>query len=264
MLGHLISAAGVRTCGVRANAATRHVAAHRQPDRSRPHLILITSPSRPDQRRFTHVFPTLSDSAARIPPLWFGHGLRKPPDPDRVGLCADRPTEDIWSLRTMGIWSEPYENDLRVLTNGDELELGFDDSFGFSAAIGWQPKGFAFGFELEYRSTEHELASGKLPELGAITADATRTVETIFLNAVARQQLGWTSPSLAASAWAIRVLILIFGVWVDTPTLMLGSSRKTPSPSKDLLDLKKPSPMIWDLSPNLGGSNPTNLDSKMS
>ena len=60
---------------------------------------------------------------------------------------ADRPTEDIWSLRTMGIWSEPYENDLRVLTNGDELELGFDDSFGFSAAIGWQPKGFAFGFE---------------------------------------------------------------------------------------------------------------------
>ena len=48
-----------------------------------------------------------------------------------------------------------------VLTNGDELELGFDDSFGFSAAIGWQPKGFAFGFELEYRSTEHELVSGK-------------------------------------------------------------------------------------------------------
>ena len=105
-------------------------------------------------------------------------------------FAADRPTEDIWSLRTMGIWSEPYENDLRVLTNGDELELGFDDSFGFSAAIGWQPKGFAFGFELEYRSTEHELVSGKLPELGAITADATRTVETIFLNAVARQQLG--------------------------------------------------------------------------
>ena len=102
---------------------------------------------------------------------------------------ADRPTEDTWSVRTMGIWSEPYENDLRVLTNGDELELGFDDSFGFSAAIGWQPKGFAYGFELEYRSTEHELVSGKLPELGAITADATRTVETIFLNAVARQQL---------------------------------------------------------------------------
>ena len=103
---------------------------------------------------------------------------------------ADRPTEDIWSLRTMGIWSEPYENDLRILTNGDELELGFDDSFGFSAAIGWQPKGFAFGFELEYRSTEHELASGKLPELGAITADATRSIETIFLNAVARQKVG--------------------------------------------------------------------------
>lgn len=103
---------------------------------------------------------------------------------------ADRPTEDTWSVRTMGIWSEPYENDLRILTNGDELELGFDDSFGFSAAIGWQPKGFAFGFELEYRSTEHELVSGNLSELGAITADATRTVETIFLNAVARQQLG--------------------------------------------------------------------------
>lgn len=103
---------------------------------------------------------------------------------------ADRPTEDIWSVRTMGIWSEPYENDLRILTNGDELELGFDDSFGFSAAIGWQPKGFAFGFELEYRSTEHDLVSGNLPELGTIEADATRSVETIFLNAVARQKLG--------------------------------------------------------------------------
>ena len=42
---------------------------------------------------------------------------------------ADRPTEDTWSVRTMGIWSEPNENDLRILTNGDELELGFDDSF---------------------------------------------------------------------------------------------------------------------------------------
>ena len=103
---------------------------------------------------------------------------------------ADRPTEDIWSVRTMGIWSEPYENDLRILTNGDELELGFDDSFGFSAAIGWQPKGSAFGFELEYRSTEHDLVSGNLPELGTIEADATRSVETIFLNAVARQKLG--------------------------------------------------------------------------
>ena len=103
---------------------------------------------------------------------------------------ADRPTEDIWSVRTMGIWSEPYENDLRILTNGDELELGFDDSFGFSAAIGWQPKGFAFGFELEYRSTEHDLVSGNLPELGTIEADATRSVETIFLNAVARQKRG--------------------------------------------------------------------------
>jgi opacity protein-like surface antigen len=103
---------------------------------------------------------------------------------------ADRPTEDVWSVRTMGIWSDPYENDLRILTNGDELELGFDDSFGFSAAIGWQPKEFAFGFELEYRSTEHDLVSGNLPELGTIEADATRSVETIFLNAVARQKLG--------------------------------------------------------------------------
>ena len=66
---------------------------------------------------------------------------------------ADRPTEDIWSVRTMGIWSKPYENDLRILSNGDEQELGFDDRFGFSAAIGWQAKGFAFGFELEYQST---------------------------------------------------------------------------------------------------------------
>ena len=103
---------------------------------------------------------------------------------------ADRPSEDTWSVRAMGIWSEPKENDLRILTSGDELEMGFDDAFGASLAIGWQPKGFAFGFELEYRSTEHELVSGTLPELGAITADATRTIETIFLNAVARQQLG--------------------------------------------------------------------------
>ena len=63
----------------------------------------------------------------------------------------------------MGIWSEPYENDLRISTNGDELE---------------------------YRSTEHDLVSGNLPELGTIEVDATRSVETIFLNAVARQKLG--------------------------------------------------------------------------
>ena len=56
---------------------------------------------------------------------------------------ADRPTEDIWSLRTMGIWSEGLRKRLHSSANGDELELGFDDSFGFSAAIGWQPKGFA-------------------------------------------------------------------------------------------------------------------------
>ena len=102
---------------------------------------------------------------------------------------ADRPSEDTWSVRAMGIWSEPKENDLRILTSGDELEMGFDDAFGASLAIGWQPKGFAFGFEVEYRSTEHEMVSGTLPDLGAITADATRTVETVFLNAVARQTL---------------------------------------------------------------------------
>ena len=107
-----------------------------------------------------------------------------------AALGADRSSEDSWSLRTMGIWSEPEKNELRILTNGDELDLGFDSEFGYSAAIGWQPKGFAFGFELEYQSTEHELVSGTLSELGSISADATRSVDTIFLNAVARQKLG--------------------------------------------------------------------------
>ena len=176
---------------------------------------------------------------------------------------ADRPTEDTWSVRTMGIWSEPKENDLSILTNGDELELGFDDSFGFSAAIGWQPKGFAFGFELEYRSTEHELAQGTLPSSVRSRPMPPAPSRPFSSTRLPGKSLAWTSPSLAASAWGIPALILTSEVWAATPTSMSASSPRTPLPSKALLDLKNPSPMIWALSPNLAGSRRISPDLKM-
>ena len=158
-------------------------------------------------------FQLFSASAARIPPLWFGHGPRKPPDLT-ASAFARTDHRRHWSVRTMGIWSEPYENDLRVPTNGDELELGFDDSFGFSAAIGWQPKGFAFGFELEYRSTEHELVRNSL-ELGADQADATEPSRPFSSTRSPGNSLAWTSPSLAASAWVFSIDFDL-RVWGDT------------------------------------------------
>ena len=40
----------------------------------------------------------------------------------------------------MGIWSEPYETDLRILTNGDELELGLTIRLGSVRRLAGNPK----------------------------------------------------------------------------------------------------------------------------